>query len=124
MHTGCPFNLQKPADWEWPKWPTLVSITGSDRPGGHHVTAPFCIANDLGDAARIFCEWIIHFRNVGNRRRLLSFSSNAREFARNLPLVGFGAPPPGQPPGSQGAEYARMVDTVSPFILFELIGGP
>ncbi len=124
LKTGCPFNLQKPSQWEYPKCRILTNETNSARIGLKGVIAPFCVADDLGDAARIFCEWVIHYPNKGAREALLGFRSNAKEFARNLPKVAFGAPLPGKPPGSQGDEYAAMVDTVSPYIPFALVGGP
>jgi hypothetical protein len=126
LTTGCPFNLQKPSNWIWPKCEVVTGSTNSSRVplSATRVIAPFCIAKDLGDAARIFCEWIVYFPNKGARDQVLAHRSNAKEFARNLPKVAFGAPLPGKPPGSQGDEYAAMVDTVSPYIPFALVGGP
>lgn len=98
--TGCPFNLQKPSSYTWVNCRTITKRTcvETDDRGKckKWVTAPFCKAsgNDegekLADAARIWCEWILGWSEQSNRERLLLYRHNPVEFARNLPIVGFG----------------------------------
>jgi hypothetical protein len=49
----------------------------------------------------------MHYPNPQTRARMIALNRNAKEFARNLPLVGFGS---GSNPGR---EYADRVDEVS-----------
>jgi hypothetical protein len=116
LKTGCPFNLQKPPSWDYPHCKVLTSKTATDREEKHFVTTTFCIADDLGDAARIFCEWIDHWPNPGARNAVFLQRDNAKAFARSLPLVGFGVAKVGG--GNQGDEYAAFVDKVQDSIPF------
>ena len=120
VSTNCPFNLQKPPNWQFPVCPVLLADTYKDREKTKKVTVQFCIAMDLGDAARLFCEWVANHPNIQGRNQLLAFRSSAKEFARRLPLVGFGVARLGG--RSPGEDFADMVDIVSPAIPFELIG--
>jgi hypothetical protein len=102
--TNCPFSLQKPPEWDWPKasdgvnkCPTVPLPTGG--PKGSSVIAPFCCADadvnnpyeaDLADATRLWCEWIEHHRNKGGYHQLLSLKDQPEAFTRSLWLVGFG----------------------------------
>jgi flagellum-specific peptidoglycan hydrolase FlgJ len=86
--TGCPFNLQKPADWEYPKCETEQQET-ENKPGEKAKPAPFCKAKDLSDAARLWCEWIAHFPRDAARRQLIDQRSNPKAFAESLFLVAF-----------------------------------
>jgi hypothetical protein len=86
--TGCPFNLQKPADWEYPKCETEEQATVSKL---NQKAAPvsFCKAKSLSDAARLWCEWISHWPNESNKNTLLTLRRDPKAFAENLFLVGF-----------------------------------
>lgn len=93
--TGCPFNLQRPDDWVYPKCKTKP--IGTKNKAGSDAVAPaaFCCADSLEDAARLFCEWVTHFgesakppRTAG-RDQLLKSRTKPKEFAENLFLVGF-----------------------------------
>ena len=86
--TGCPFNLQRPKDWTWPECVTMDRPT-NNKEGEKAKPAPFCVAKDLAEAARLWCEWILHWPNKKPRDALLLFRDNPKEFARNLYLVGF-----------------------------------
>jgi len=105
QRTKCPFNLQKPAKWEWPKakdgvspCPTETSSTTASQPWEtkRTVSAPFITTKDsqgnadLYDAARIWCEWILHWPNPSVVHIMLSLASDPVRFAGSLPLVGFG----------------------------------
>ena len=59
--TGSPFNLQKPLDWDYPHCETLPLDTKNKVGSDAVKPASFCIAKDLGDACRLFCEWVMHF---------------------------------------------------------------
>lgn len=86
--TGNPFNLQKPADWNYPKCKTERHST-ENKPGEKAKPSPFCIAKSLAEAARYWCEWIEHYPNRSNRDKLLAFRHLPKAFAENLFLVGF-----------------------------------
>lgn len=86
--TGCPFNLQKPKEWEWPKC-EIVMLSTVNKPGEDPKPAPFCKATTLGDAARLWCEWIAHWPNQNARQQLIATRGNPKAFAENLFLVGF-----------------------------------
>lgn len=95
--TGCPFNLQKPADWDYPKCEVMTNST-ENKPGENAKPAPFCKAKDLADAARLWCEWIVHYSEVdgkptreGARSQLLALRKDPKAFASNLYLVNFAA---------------------------------
>jgi hypothetical protein len=108
--TKCPFNLQRPTNWKFPMCEILWIPTFKDRAKTQKVRAPFCKAVDLRDSARLFCEWIEHYPFVPARTRLIAAIHTPREFARNLPLVGFGASLGGKNPGD---EYGTEFDVVS-----------
>lgn len=122
ISTKCPFNLQKPTEYRFPLCPTIPVITYKDREKTQKVVVPMCVAKDLNDAARLWCEWIIHYPNVGARRQLLLFRNDARRFASQLPLVGFGVAR--RTGGRPGDEYAKAFDDVNHLIPFELIEEP
>jgi len=87
--THNPFNLQKPVDWEYPKCET-ESVDTINKVGDTDAKpATFCLAKDLGDAARQWCEWIANYPNESARQQLLKFTGSARVFAEKLFLVGF-----------------------------------
>ncbi|MBL8589768.1 MAG: hypothetical protein JNK46_14650 [Methylobacteriaceae bacterium] len=93
--TGCPFNLQKPVDWLYPKCKTMALKTKNKAGSDAVAPATFCVAESLEDAARLFCEWVLHFgesakppRTTG-RDLLLKSRSKPKEFAESLYLVGF-----------------------------------
>lgn len=86
--TGCPFNLQKPKDWKYPEC-KIIPLQTINKQGEKPKLAPFCRADSLGDAARLWCEWILHWPNGRNRTLLLAYIGSPKEFARNLHLVGF-----------------------------------
>jgi hypothetical protein len=86
--TGCPFNLQKPKEWKYPEC-SIMKIGTINKIGEHAKPAPFCVALNLCDAGRLWCEWIMHWPNTKATDQVLAFRSNAKEFARNLHLVGF-----------------------------------
>jgi hypothetical protein len=119
--THCPFNLQKPANWIYPQCPvTPPRETFKDREGTQKTRVQFCIATDLGDSARLFCEWIAYWPDKNVSIQLKAVGNNAIEFARRLPRVGFGTSlkAGGKSPGD---EYVRAVTEVSTIIPFELI---
>ena len=85
--TGCPFNLQKPPGWVYPKCsvtPPRVTIAN-----GKKVSVNFCMANDLADAARIWCEWIAHWPNARVPAHLAAIAGDPEQFAVDLYMVGF-----------------------------------
>lgn len=88
--TKCPFNLQKPADWAYPKC-EIEQHSTENKPGEVAKPAPFCKAKDLSDAARLWCEWIAHYPREAVRNQLLSFRADPKAFAENLFLVNFAA---------------------------------
>jgi hypothetical protein len=95
--TGCPFNLQKPADWDYPKCDVEAHST-ENKPGEDAKPAPFCKATNLAEAARLWCEWIVHYSEVGGkptrgsaRSQLLALRKDPKAFASNLFLVNFAA---------------------------------
>jgi hypothetical protein len=116
QQTNCPFNLQKPKNWEWPKasdgmgpCPTKTIKTKVSQPGepDRFAFPEFCctkdsaLGPDLDDAARIWCEWILHWPNPSVVHTMLSLANNPVQFTRNLPLVGFGG-------GADNAETRRI----------------
>jgi hypothetical protein len=86
--TGSPFNLQKPADWEYPKCETEAHST-ENKPGEAAKPAPFCKASSLNDASRLWCEWIAHHPREAARNQLLSLRDKPKDFAASLFLVNF-----------------------------------
>lgn len=96
--TNCPFNIQKPADWDFPKCEVVTSETKNKPSDTKNKPAPFCKAKNLADAARIWCEWIVHYSEVGGkplresaRTQLLTMRRDPKAFASNLHLVNFAA---------------------------------
>jgi hypothetical protein len=88
--TGCPFNLQKPAEWKYPMCKT-IPLNTVNKPGEKPKPAPFCSAADLGEAARLWCEWIAYWPNKKARGALEAVADDAVAFAKALHLVGFAA---------------------------------
>jgi hypothetical protein len=86
--TGCPFNLQKPREWKFPQCQTMPLDT-INKDGERPKTATFCVATSLGDASRLWCEWVLHWPNPRVATLMQGFSGDAKEFARNLHLVCF-----------------------------------
>ena len=93
--TGSPFNLQKPDGWTYPKCET-VPISTQNKVGSKDTKpATFCKAASLEDAARLFCEWVLHYgesskpKNTAGRDQLLNYRKNPKAFAEHLFLVGF-----------------------------------
>ena len=100
--THCPFNLQKPDHYKWVHckvvWlPTLSKMDASGKQSGA-VKAPFCTAEGsteqvwLADAARIWCEWVLGWPQIGVRNEMLALRNQPLEFARKLHRFGFGDP--------------------------------
>jgi len=88
--TGCPFNLQKPPEWTYPICKTILLNT-VNKPGEKAKPAPFCSAADLGEAGRLWCEWIAYWPNKKARDALEALADDAIAFAKALHLVGFAA---------------------------------
>ena len=95
QNTKCPFNLQRPDAWKYPNCDTLTNST-NNKLNEKAKPAPFCIAKNLGDAARLWCEWIAYYPGSdgkqvlnGGNAGLLTFRSNPRAFAENLYRVAF-----------------------------------
>ncbi|MBC8167795.1 MAG: hypothetical protein H7Y20_18235 [Bryobacteraceae bacterium] len=89
LRTKNPFNLQKPAHWEYPKCET-ESLDTINKVGDKEAkAASFCIAKDLGDAARQWCEWIKYYPRETARDQLTKFTGTPKTFAEKLFLVGF-----------------------------------
>jgi hypothetical protein len=88
LATGCPFNLQKPPEWRYPKC-EIKYLPTRNKDGEDPKPAPFCVATSLEDAARLWCEWIKYWPNRSPRDVLLSLSKQPVLFASNLHLVGF-----------------------------------
>lgn len=86
--TGCPFNLQKPSHWKYPKC-RIRHLKTINKEGEEAKLSPFCCAESLRDAARLWCEWISYFPNPDPRAKLEGFRSDAKLFAANLHLVVF-----------------------------------
>ncbi|MBS1795130.1 MAG: hypothetical protein JSS81_14825 [Acidobacteria bacterium] len=86
--TGCPFNLQKPSHWQYPKC-QIKYLKTVNKEGEDPKPSPFCCANNLNDAARLWCEWINYFPNAGPRKKLEGYRADAKLFAANLHLVVF-----------------------------------
>lgn len=87
--TGCPFDLQKPANWEYPKCETHPHPT-QNKPGAHAKPSPFCIARNLSDAARLWCEYIAYFPTKAAREQVLRLRHHPKAFVDSLYLLGFG----------------------------------
>ncbi len=112
----CPFNLQKPKWYSWVHCFTVSMVTSTETDAAGRPTtprmAPFCYAMGdnpeqwLRDAARIWCEWVLGWPQVGVRATLLGLRSNPVLFAQNLPLVGFGE---AKKAARNGALFARAV---------------
>jgi hypothetical protein len=106
-----PFSLQKWPHVVYPKthqtfWRETIVQTNPVR----KARAPFNCATSHADAVRQWCEWILHWGEadgppgnqdpkipqvarasaIASRELLLKHRQNGLEFARNLPLVGFG----------------------------------
>ncbi|SRR5579883_3494455 len=131
--TKCPFNLQKPANWAWPKskdgvtpCPIKTIQTVVSQPGeptkkafADFISTADSQGNaDLYDAARIWCEWILHWPNPGVVHTLLNLAKDPVAFTRNLPLVGFGG-------GADNPETRRIngelfVKTLNSFKIVDL----
>jgi hypothetical protein len=88
--TGCPFNLQKPPEWKYPMCKTIPLDT-VNKPGEKAKPAPFCSAAHLGEAGRLWCEWIAYWPNKKARDALEALADDAIAFAAALHLVGFAA---------------------------------
>ncbi len=94
--TKCPFNLQRPDSWTYPKCETLTADTKGKFGSNDAQPAPFCIAKDLADAARLWCEWIAYYPGSDGKQALnsgnsgvVSLRGNPRAFAINLYKVAF-----------------------------------
>lgn len=111
--TGNPFNLQKPSRafstkhhmpvYDWPVCVTLDQTTVSSD-GTAAAPAPFCVATDLGDASRQFCEWISGFPVKARRVELEALGGDAVAFANALYKVGFADNKP-----ARTKEYGKLV---------------
>jgi hypothetical protein len=88
--TGCPFNLQKPPEWIHPVCKT-IPLNTVNKPGEKPKPAPFCSAANLGEAGRLWCEWIAYWPNKKARDALVALAGDAVAFAAALHLVGFAA---------------------------------
>jgi hypothetical protein len=61
LATNCPFNLQRPANWEWPHCDVYTSGTAGDRAGKQKYITTFCKAIDLV----IPCEYSANGLSIG-----------------------------------------------------------
>lgn len=86
--TGCPFNLQKPSHWTYPTC-RIRQLPTINKVGEKAKLSPFCCAENLSDAARLWCEWINFFPNPKPKATLEGFRNDAKLFAANLHLVVF-----------------------------------
>ncbi len=86
--TGCPFNLQKPSHWKYPNC-RIIHLKTINKEGEKPKLSPFCCAESLRDAARLWCEWIYYFPNTKKKVELEAFRNDAKLFASNLHLVVF-----------------------------------
>jgi hypothetical protein len=86
--TGNPFNLQKPAGFQYPKCQTEGNRTINKEDEKSKVS-PFCIATSLSDAARMFCEWIAYYPNGSGSQQLRAVANKPKQFASDLYKVGF-----------------------------------
>ena len=86
--TKCPFNLQRPDGWTYPSCPTQ-NISTVNKEGAAAAPAPFCMATDLADATRLFCEWVKYYPNEGPRNTVIGLKGSPKQFAEKLYLVGF-----------------------------------
>ena len=66
-------------------------ITRNAVCGNSRQPAPFCCAADLGEAGRLWCEWIAYWPNKKARDALEALADDAIAFAAALHLVGFAA---------------------------------
>lgn len=89
--TGCPFNLQKPKDWKFPQCATRDLNTRNKKSDTKNKPAPFCVADNLMEAARLWCEWIYYWANPKAKAALEAQRKNPVLFASSLHLVGFAA---------------------------------
>jgi len=125
-----PFNLQKWPHLLIPKthktyWrETIINTTTREKK-----KSPFNCAYSSEDAVRQWCEWILNYGNansapgnqdpkaskvpkqsaIRNRNALLRCRKNSIEFARNLPLVGFGQVHTPQARAKSGQGYTNIV---------------
>lgn len=106
-----PFSLQKWPHVTYPKtyrtaWRDTVIQTNPRKTA----KAPFNCATDRADAVRQWCEWILYYGEaegppgnqdpkaprvkiksaIADRDKLLGFRKSGEDFAKYLPLVGFG----------------------------------
>ena len=88
--TGCPFNLQKPSSWKYPDC-TVRWLQTINKPDEKAKFSPFCVAEDLDDAARLWCEWIYFYPNGSAKKAIEAQVGQARQFAAELWRVGFAA---------------------------------
>jgi hypothetical protein len=110
LRTLCPFSLQKWPAITYPRthkieWITTVIQTSPKKTA----SAPFICSTDRADAVQQWCDWITHYgaadgppgnqakqgagasaAAAGKRTTLLGYRNSPTEFARHLPLVGFG----------------------------------
>ena len=66
-------------------------ITRNAVCGNSRQPAPFCCTADLGEAGRLWCEWIAYWPNKKARDALEALANDAVAFAKALHLVGFAA---------------------------------
>ncbi|HLK68148.1 MAG TPA: hypothetical protein VKU19_32165 [Bryobacteraceae bacterium] len=109
LKTNCPFNLQRPAAWTYPKCELLAADTKGKFGSDDAQPATFCVAKSLSDAARLWCEWIAYYPGPDGRQTLnggnsglMGFRGNPRAFATNLYRVAFA--------DSQSSETAKYGD--------------
>ena len=102
--TGCPFNLQKPAEWSYPQC-AIMKIDTVNKAGEKARPAPFCMANTLEEAGRLWCEWLLNWPNPSPRNTLLALRNDPKQFAANLFLVGFAE---GKKANTE--EFAKLID--------------
>jgi hypothetical protein len=113
--TKCPFNLQRPKDWKYPRCDLYPIKTFKDRENKIPTIATFCKATDLADATRLFCEWVVYYPNQKLSGQLMAVKSDAKAFAKRLPSVGFGVAlaATGKNPGE---EYKNFIDIIEPYV--------
>jgi hypothetical protein len=104
LATGCPFNLQKPPEWAYPKC-EIKYLPTVNKEGENPRPAPFCVAATLEEAGRLWCEWIKHWPNRSARDAVLSLSKQPALFASNLHLVGFA-----EAKKSKCEEFGKLID--------------
>ena len=86
--TKCPFNLQKPEGWVHPECKTQ-DLPTVNKEGAKAQPAPFCVANNLGHATRLFCEWVKYYPADKMTNPVAGMKGNPKLFAEKLYLVGF-----------------------------------